>query len=118
MNLKILNAYFDFLVQLDRTEELIQNIEESDLKEKDSEIAELIIRKNNICAEIAKQKESVERFIDSIEDYYIHTIFRLRFQRGLPWKEIAGVVGGGNTEDGVKSVCYRYLKKLQRGDAS
>ena len=36
-------------------------------------------------------------------------IFRLRFLRGLAWKEVAAVIGGRNSEDSVKMVCYRYL---------
>ena len=54
----------------------------------------------------------------SIDDVWYKTVFRLRFERGLAWKTVAAVMGGGNSENSVKSACYRYLKKLQRDDAS
>ena len=48
-------------------------------------------------------------FIQGIDDDQTRMIFRLRFLRGLTWKEVAAVVGGRNSEESVKMVCYRYL---------
>lgn len=76
------------------------------------EIADLDIRRQYIEAEIKEQKEKVEEFVATIDDYYLRTIFRLRFERGLSWKEVATIVGGRNSEESVKSACYRYLRKV------
>lgn len=118
MTLSELNEYFDLLQQHRKTAEILKNIKGSNITDKRAEITDTEIKIRILVDEIDKRNDRVYRFIDSIGDYYIHMIFRLRFLRGLSWKEIAGIVGGGNTEDGVKSVCYRYLKKLQLGDAS
>lgn len=131
MTLIELNRYFELVSSLARTNELLENLRAAaypaspaltgmphapGVKDKIGdlaiEIADLDIRKKYIENEIQIQKEKVEKFVESIEDYYIRTIFRLRFKRGLSWKEVAATVGGRNTEESVKSVCYRYLKKV------
>jgi len=53
----------------------------------------------------------LNRYIESIEDSQIRMIMTLRYVNGLSWKQIAFSVGGGNTEESVKKVAYRYLKK-------
>jgi len=62
-------------------------------------------------AEVARSREAVEAYIQTIGDLHLRMFFRLRFLQGLTWKEVAAVVGGGNTEDGVKAACYRWLGK-------
>ena len=61
--------------------------------------------KSNISCE----RQAVMEFVESIQDGFIKTIFSLRFIECMTWAEIAEVVGGDNTEDSVKKVCYRYL---------
>lgn len=131
MRLIELNRYFELINSLVRTNELLENLRAAaypasptltgmphapGVKDKIGdlavEIADLKTRIEYIESEIEKQKTAVEEFVESIEDYYIRTIFRLRFKRGLSWKEVATLVGGRNTEESVKSACYRYLKKL------
>lgn len=53
----------------------------------------------------------LNRYIESIEDSQIRMIMTLRYVNGLSWRQIAFSVGGGNTEESVKKVAYRYLKK-------
>ena len=49
-------------------------------------------------------------YINSIEDSYIRQIMTLRYVNGLSWQQIAHHMGGGNTSDGVRMACNRYLK--------
>ena len=77
------------------------------------EIADMPERVRYLREEITRQEQEVEAFISSIQDEYTALLFRLRFLRCLTWGEVAGVVGGSNTEDGVKSTCYRYLASLE-----
>ena len=57
----------------------------------------------------AESEGQIMPFIQGIDDDQTRLIFRLRFLRGLAWKEVAAVIGGRNSEDSVKMVCYRYL---------
>lgn len=131
MTLMELNRYFELVSNLARTKELLDNLRAAaypasptltgmphapGVKDKigdlAAEIADLDIRRQYIEKEIGEQKTKVEKFVETIDDYYLRTIFRLRFERGLAWKEVATIVGGRNSEESVKSACYRYLKKV------
>lgn len=61
-------------------------------------------------AEYEEAKERITAYIDGIEDLHIRLIFQFRFLDKMSWNEVADAVGGGNTEDSVKKLCYRYLK--------
>ena len=62
-------------------------------------------------AAVAKSEETIATYISTIEDSQTRMIFRLRFIRGMSWKEVAATIGGRNTEAGVKAVCYRYIAR-------
>ena len=62
-------------------------------------------------AAIAKSEETIATYISTIGDSQTRMIFRLRFIRGMSWKEVAATIGGRNTEAGVKAVCYRYMAR-------
>lgn len=70
--------------------------------------------------EVAYSEPYIKAFIDGIDDLQLRMAFRLRFLHAVSWKETAGLLGGGNTEYSVKSMCYRYIdlveQKLQRDD--
>lgn len=59
----------------------------------------------------AASEAKVMEFINSIpkEDVITFNIFILRFIECLEWNDVANIVGGGNSTDAVKAVCYRYL---------
>lgn len=79
----------------------------------------------NLAVEIADMEESIVYletevkanegavldFIQSIEDVQLRILFRLRFIRCLTWAEVASVIGGQNSEESVKKMCYRYLSE-------
>jgi len=73
------------------------------------DIADLESEIKEIEARINQSAGPVNAFIADIPDIQTRMIFRLRFCRGYQWKEVAKMLGGGNTEDRVKKVCYRYL---------
>lgn len=66
--------------------------------------------------QILKEHDQVEYFIGSIDDDLTRMIFRLRFQAGKSWKEVAGILGQYQTEASVKSRCYRYLNLDDNGN--
>ena len=129
MTLKELNVFFTLICDLSKTEEILENLRNaacpsaqiftgmphaSGAKDKlgdlSAEIVDMEYRKKHIESKIALHKDAVETFVSSIEDSHLRTIFRLRFERGLSWKEVAAIIGGGNNDVNVKQACYRYLK--------
>ena len=84
------------------------------------EIADLKDQIAKLREEIEAEGQKVTAFISAIENDQTRMIFRLRFLRCLTWGEVAGVIGGRNTEAGVKNICYRYLEScddMLRDDA-
>lgn len=74
-----------------------------------AEIVDMDARVGFLEEEVKASEGQIMPFIQGIDDDQTRLIFRLRFLRGLAWKEVASVIGGRNSEDSVKMVCYRYL---------
>ena len=55
-------------------------------------------------------KERAMNFINSIEDSLTRQVFYYRFVKSLPWKRVAYMTGGCNTEESVRKIAERYLK--------
>ncbi len=62
-------------------------------------------------AAVAHSEKTVAAYISTIEDSQTRMIFRLRFLHGMTWGEVSDAIGGGNSEDNVKKVCYRYIAR-------
>lgn len=56
------------------------------------------------------EQARLARYIREIPDSCTRSIFELRFMECLSWEQVAARIGGGNTVDGVKKRCYRYLR--------
>ena len=61
-----------------------------------------------------KERMEIESFIHSVEDYQIRLILSYRFVDLLTWNQTARMIGGNNTEDSVRKMCYRFLKKSEK----
>lgn len=76
-------------------------------------VAELILLKEEIerqekrCVE---EQIRLESYISSIDDSLTRQIFVCRFVRGMTWRKVARVIGGGNSAEAVKKRCQRWLK--------
>lgn len=78
-------------------------------------VEQLVEEKEKLEAALQNRQEErrkAMRFINSIADSQLRTIFILRFVAGKSWNEVADYIGGGNTEKSVWVRAYRYLKKL------
>jgi hypothetical protein len=74
-----------------------------------AEIADLeaiIMAKQMQCLH---ERNRLERYIADIPDSLTRMIFTYRFINGLSWLQVAYHIGGYNTEDSVKKVCYRHI---------
>ena len=128
MSLKELSRYYRLHMRLERNQEILRSLENaahpvaqaltgmphaSGVTDKVGdlavEIADLKNRIQALEAELAREETRLNSFISTIENDQTRTIFRLRFLRCLTWGEVAAVIGGRNTENSVKSICYRYL---------
>lgn len=58
----------------------------------------------------AEEKKKLEKYIGTIKDDQTRMIFRLRFIHCMTWPQVAEAIGGRNTANSVKAICYRYLK--------
>lgn len=74
------------------------------------EIADLETRIECLQSKIMLEEVHITAFIDSIASDQTRMIFRLRFMHGLAWGEVATIIGGGNSANSVKLICYRQLK--------
>ena len=128
MTLDELNEHLDLIIELKKAKDMLQSLwnaahpkgqaltgmpHSTDVKDKIGdlaiEIADLETDIELLEAQVAKSAEPVIAYIAQIPDIQTKMVFRLRFCRGHQWKEVARMLGGGNTEDSVKKVCYRYL---------
>jgi len=76
------------------------------------EIADLTSRIEYLTAEVEAQEPPIEAFVSGIEDDQTRMVFRLRFLRGLSWKEVSQILGQYTTEGSVKAACYRFFRDL------
>lgn len=72
-------------------------------------IADLRSMIDNRKARCWDELNRLNAYIDSAEDSLTRQILTLRYVNGLSWQQVADSVGGANTEDSVKKICYRYL---------
>lgn len=76
-------------------------------------VEQLIEEKEKLEAALWQRQEErrkAMRFINSIADSQLRTVFILRFVAGKSWNEVADYIGGGNTESSVRMKVFRYLQ--------
>lgn len=78
----------------------------------ESSVADIIDLRAIIAAKQQQciyERSRLMRYITEIDDSLTREIFIFRFVNGLSWRQVAASVGGSNTEESVKKICYRYL---------
>lgn len=63
-----------------------------------------------------EQEIIINTFILDIDDAQLRQIMYLRFIKRLSWQAVASRIGGGNTADGVRKRCNRYVRKTETTD--
>lgn len=58
-----------------------------------------------------RERDEILTYIDAIEDSILRQIFMYRHLDGLSWRAVAFRTGGNNTEDGVRKLHDRFLRK-------
>lgn len=66
-----------------------------------------------LLARVQEQRKRIMEFINSMDDSLMKQIIFYRHISCMTWNEVARSIGGGNTEDSIKKVYQRYLKKAK-----
>lgn len=130
MTLQELSAYYILRTKIDVARETLQSLEYAaepgaqaidgmphgqGVSDKVGDLAiEIADMRKTIEAlefEAGEALEKITNYIDNIESDFVRVIFRLRFIRCLSWREVASVIGGKNTGNSVKLICYRFLRE-------
>lgn len=75
------------------------------------EIADMKERIRFIEVEIEGAKKIITEYIAAVTDDRVCVIMRLHFLRGLTWQETADILGGRNTDESVRKLCYSYMDR-------
>lgn len=87
----------------------------SGISDKTGIAVEIVYLKGKTEAKIQQMWYEYNRltdYINGVPDSYIRQILSLRYINGMGWQQIACSVGGGNTADGVRMACERFIKKM------
>lgn len=134
MTLKELSEHYQLRSQLEKAEDILYNLRRAAIPSAHPldgmprapgvsdnvgalaiAIVDMEERISYLKEQIAQQEGKISAWISAIENDQTRQIFRMRFIGCLTWAEVAQVIGGRNTENGVKSVCYRYLRASPDG---
>lgn len=74
-------------------------------------IVEYIRLLENAIKEKIEQSIKINAYILDIEDAQLRQIMYLRFIKRFSWQAVANRIGGGNTADGVRMKCNRYVNQ-------
>ena len=129
MTLQVLSRYYKLQKQLERNKEMLRSLSAAagpgaqvltgmpHASGSSDKVADLVMEMEDLEQRILalefkcdQEKKKIQTYINKIHDDQTRMIFRLRFLHCMTWGEVAAVIGGGNTEGGVKVKCYRYLK--------
>lgn len=67
----------------------------------------------NAIQQKIEQSIKINAFILDVQDAQLRQIMFLRFVKRLSWQAIANRIGGGNTADGVRKRCTRYVRNTE-----
>lgn len=73
-------------------------------------IVQYITMLENVIQQKIDQSIKIHSFILDIDDPQLRQIMFLRFVKCLSWQQVANRIGGGNTANGVRMRCNRYVK--------
>ena len=76
-------------------------------------VAQIVLDREKVRRRIeslTERKNAVEGWLSRCEDYY-GLLLRWHYAEGRTWTSIALTLGGGNTEDGVRMACHRFVRQ-------
>lgn len=76
-----------------------------------AELKRLLSERKSMCLGLC---QDLERYISTIGDSLTRQILHHRFALGCSWEQVARRVGGANTAESVKKICYRHISRSKR----
>lgn len=77
------------------------------IKEREREL----VSKIRNCTQL---KEKIDKFINNIDDSLTRQIFYYRYVKCMPWRQVSYMTGAYCSEDCVRKIAERYLKKCDK----
>lgn len=74
------------------------------------DIADQRTEVENKIKEYEDLKRTLTEYIDHVPNPRLRLILQLRFVDQKTWQDVAGYIGGKETEYSVKKACYRYVE--------
>lgn len=130
ITLQDLNSHADLVTQLNTAREMLAAFQSAALQASsidgmphapsvgNGKVEALALKLSDLEEDVKRREAAVKRsepeikaFISSIQDPRLSSIFYLRFICGYEWQQVAEIIGGRNTTEGVKSMCYRFLRE-------
>ena len=65
-----------------------------------------------LLAQVQVQRKKIIKFIQGIDDSLMKQIIFYRHISCMTWNEVADIIGGGNTEMGVRKAYSRFVRDL------
>ena len=76
-------------------------------------VAQIVLERDKMRGRIkslTERKNAIELYLSQSDEYY-GLLLRWHYGDGKTWLAIAMSLGGGNTEDGIRKACHRYVIK-------
>ena len=63
--------------------------------------------------EVAREERTLKIYIENIHDESLRIAFRLKYLKGVPWAQIADIMGSRYTMEKLKKDIYYYMEQSQ-----
>lgn len=76
-------------------------------------VAQIVLERDKMRRRIkslTERKNAIELYLSQCDEYF-GLLLRWHYGEGKTWLAIAMSLGGGNTEDGIRKACHRYVIK-------
>lgn len=77
-------------------------------------IADLEAQMTEHVRQLKEEIQKLDSFLNTIDDPYIRLLFKLRYEDGLSWRQVAQRAGGYVSEATVRQSVHRYLQKQNK----
>lgn len=76
-------------------------------------VAQIVLERDKMRGRIkslTERKNAIELYLSQCDEYF-GLLLRWHYVDGRTWAAIALSIGGGNTEDGIRKACHRFVIK-------